>query len=91
MRFNRGAPNLGPRLSVLDASGTVLARIGSEPAAGVQPGQFLSPHAVAVDSRGNMYVAEVSETAWPQLFPNEPMPQPLRCLQRLEPVRTPIP
>jgi DNA-binding beta-propeller fold protein YncE len=86
MRFNRGAPNLGPRLSVLDAKGQVLARIGAEPAAGVGPGQFLSPHAVAADSRGNLYVAEVAETAWPQLFPGEPMPDPLRCLQKLAPV-----
>jgi DNA-binding beta-propeller fold protein YncE len=86
MRFNRGAPNLGPRLSVLDAKGQVLARIGTEPAAGVGPGQFLSPHAVAADSRGNLYVAEVAETAWPQLFPGEPMPDPLRCLQKLAPV-----
>ncbi|MYS21820.1 NHL repeat-containing protein [Streptomyces sp. DvalAA-14] len=83
MRFSRGAPNLGPRLSVLSDTGELLARIGTD-TAGVGPGQFLSPHAMACDSRGDLYVAEVGETAWPQLFPGEPLPQPLRCLQKLE-------
>lgn len=84
MRFSRGAPNLGPRLSVLNAKGEVEARIGADPAAGLSPGQFLSPHGLAADSRGDLYIAEVSETAWPQLFPAEELPRPLRCLRKLE-------
>lgn len=84
MRFSLGAPNLGPRLTVLNAKGEVEARIGSEPAAGLSPGQFLSPHGLAVDSRGDLYVAEVAQTAWPQLFPAEEQPRPLRCLRKLE-------
>ncbi len=80
--FNRGAPNLGPRVSVLDHKGTVLARLGHEPLAGTRPGQFLSPHGLAVDSRGDLYVGEVAVTAWPSLFPGEPVPKPLRSLQK---------
>jgi hypothetical protein len=83
MRFNRGAPNLGPRLSILSADGTVLARLGATPAAGLEPGQFLSPHGIAVDSRGDIYVGQVSVTAFPQLFPGEPMPERLPSLQKL--------
>ena len=67
--FNRGTPNLGPRVSVLDHKGNLLARLGKEPLAGTDPGQFLSPHGLAVDSRGDLYVGEVAVTAWPSLFP----------------------
>jgi hypothetical protein len=86
MRFNRGAPNLGPRLSVLDGAGRVIARIGIEPAAGIAPGQFLSPHGIAVDSHGCIYVAQVSVTAWPQLFPTDSIPDRLPSLVKLTPV-----
>jgi NHL repeat len=80
--FNRGAPNLGPRLSILSNDGELLARIGTEPAAGTGPGQFLSPHGIAVDSRGDIYVGEVSYTAWPNLFPDKPAPRTIRSLQK---------
>jgi outer membrane protein assembly factor BamB len=82
--FNRGAPNLGPRLSILSNDGKLLARISSTPSAGTGPGQFLSPHGLAVDSRGDIYIGEVSYTAWPSLFPGEPIPDRLRSLQKFE-------
>jgi DNA-binding beta-propeller fold protein YncE len=82
---NRRYPNLGPRISILDTSGTVLARIGrKEDAAGPAPGQFTSPHGIAVDSRGDIYVGEVAATAWRSLFPGSPRPDDLCCLQKLE-------
>ena len=57
---NRGWPNLGPRVSILDHRGQA-ARRGSASLTppGTQPGQFLSPHGLAVDSRGDLYVGEV--------------------------------
>jgi DNA-binding beta-propeller fold protein YncE len=82
--FNRRAPNLGPRLSVLGPDGKRIARITTEPAAGEGPGQFYSPHGLAADSRGNLYVGEVSYTAWPSMFPDTPMPAKLRTLVKLE-------
>jgi DNA-binding beta-propeller fold protein YncE len=81
--FSRGAPNLGPRLSILANDGSLLARIGVEPAAGSGVGQFYSPHGLAVDSRGDLYVGEVSYTAWQNLYPSTPRPAVLRTLQKL--------
>jgi DNA-binding beta-propeller fold protein YncE len=83
MRFNRGAPNFGPRLSVFDDDGRLITRLGVTPAAGIAPGQFLSPHGIAVDSRGDIYVAQVSATAWPQLFPDQPAPARFPSLRKL--------
>ena len=48
------------RVSVLDREGAVLARWGGpDPCA---PGNFAAPHDVCVDSRGDVYVAEVTWT-----------------------------
>ena len=81
---NRGFPNLGPRISILSNTGKLLARLGSEVNPhGQAPGQFMSPHGIAVDSRGDIYVGEVSVASWPSLFPNHPRPDRLRSLQKL--------
>jgi DNA-binding beta-propeller fold protein YncE len=79
---NRGIPNVGPRVSIYDHEGKLQARLGNIPSAGIGPGQFVSPHGIAVDSRGDIYVGEVSYTGWPSLFPGEPIPPGLRCLQK---------
>jgi DNA-binding beta-propeller fold protein YncE len=85
--FNRGAPNLGPRLSILSNEGKLIARITTTPAAGTGPGQFISPHGIAVDSCGDLYVGEVSYTAWESNFPDKPKPRRIRSLQKFERVR----
>ncbi len=79
---NRNVPNLGPRLSIVSHEGKILARLGALHA-GIEPGQFIAPHGIAVDSRGDIYVGEVSWTAWPQINPDEPRPEGLRSLQKL--------
>jgi len=86
--FNRGAPNLGPRVSILSNEGKLLSRITTEPAHGEGSGQFLSPHGLAVDSRGDLYVGEVAYTAWPSLYPDRPAPRRIRQLQKFEKVTT---
>jgi hypothetical protein len=84
---NRGTPNLGPRVTILSHEGRVLSRVGREPAAGLGPGQYVSPHGLAVDSRGDLYVGEVCYTAWASLFPETPRPKRIRNLQKYERVK----
>ena len=52
----------GGRVSIFDLSGEFIARWGggANPAA---PGDFFAPHGIAVDSNGNIYVAEVTMSA----------------------------
>jgi len=80
--INKTAPNLGPRVSITDHRGKVLARLGRLPF-GEAPGQFIAPHGIAVDSRGDIYVGEVANTLWPQFNPPLDPPRELRCLQKL--------
>ena len=54
-----GVPNLGHRVSIYTPAGELVTRIGA-PLPGEAPEQFLWPHAIATDSRGDVYVAEVS-------------------------------
>ena len=60
MSVNRDLPNIGPRISVYDTGGKRLARMGL--GFGQEPGQFIAPHGMCVDSRGDLYVGEVAWT-----------------------------
>jgi DNA-binding beta-propeller fold protein YncE len=86
MPVNSKHTNLGPRLSIVDSKGKTLARLGGQDGPGHETGRFLSPHGLAVDSRGDIYVGEVSYTNWPSTFPGTPVPKYLRSLQKLEKV-----
>jgi DNA-binding beta-propeller fold protein YncE len=77
------APGLGHRVSIISREGTLLARIG-DPNEGEGPGQFIAPHGIAVDSKGDVYVGEVSFTIrGSKLDP----PRELRSLSKLRRVR----
>jgi hypothetical protein len=54
-----GAPNVGCRVCIRSLDGKQPAHFGS-PVPGFEPGQFYAPHGLAVDSRGDLYVAEVN-------------------------------
>ena len=82
MSVNREMPNLGPRVTILDNKGRLLGRLQRTPSAGTGPGQFVSPHGLAVDSRGDLYVGEVAYTAWNSNFPGVPRPERVRSLQK---------
>ncbi|HEX2924262.1 MAG TPA: hypothetical protein VHS28_09565, partial [Chloroflexota bacterium] len=49
------------RVSVLDQTGKVLARFGNT-GDKMAPGNFIAPHGIGVDSKGDIYVSEVTET-----------------------------
>jgi len=50
------------RVSVYRKDGKVLARWGDDSKNRSAPGNFIAPHGLALDSRGNLYVSEVSCT-----------------------------
>ena len=81
MNINRPHPNLGPRLSIVDAKGKLLARLGGEAGPGLETGKFIAPHGLAVDSRGDIYVGEVS---WTIMGQHLKPPRELRSLQKLK-------
>ena len=87
MPVNLKVPNLGPRLTIVDAKGKRVARLGGENGPGVETGKFLAPHGLALDSKGDIYVGEVGVTNWKTSFPNTDMPDEVRrarCLTKLE-------
>ena len=47
------------RVAILNLEGTVLARFGNPDARKPEPGLFVGPHGVWVDSHGDLYVCEV--------------------------------
>ena len=58
-----GVPRLGQRVVVLDPDFNEVLSFGNEiPGEGLD--QFLAPHGIAIDSHGDVYVAEVSYTAY---------------------------
>lgn len=80
---NHVGTNLGPRITIMSAEGDVLARLGTA-SYGSQPGRFFSPHGIAVDSTGDVYVAEVSRSDYGRLWQARPE---LRSMQKLVRVR----
>ncbi|MFL2763602.1 MAG: peptidyl-alpha-hydroxyglycine alpha-amidating lyase family protein [Dehalococcoidia bacterium] len=74
--------DLGPRISIMTAKGELLARIGRE-SYGDESGRFYAPHGIAIDSNGDIYVAEVS---WSEFGINLEPQRELRSMQKL--VRT---
>jgi DNA-binding beta-propeller fold protein YncE len=79
LAVNAAVPNLGARVSILSLTGDLIGRVGDR-FPGEGPGQFIAPHGVAVDSRGDLYVAEVSYTAKGR---HETPPREIRSLQKL--------
>jgi DNA-binding beta-propeller fold protein YncE len=59
--ISRDVPNIGPRISILDKNGKILARLG-DMGYGSKLGQFIAPHGICLDSKKNIFVAEVART-----------------------------
>src|SRR5262250_624795 len=78
---SRNVPNLGPRVTIVDHTGKRISRLGGL-GPGLGPTEFLAPHGLAVDSRGDLYVGEVSWTNWPQTYRDKPRPDNLRSLHK---------
>ena len=76
---NAPANGVGPRISLYDTKGNLLARLGNQPE-GEAPGQFIAPHGICIDSRGDIYLGEVS---WTHTGSRLNPPRELRSLQKL--------
>jgi hypothetical protein len=80
MTVNKESPNLGNRVDIYNKEGKRLGRIG-DIRGGEAPGQFIAPHGIAMDSRGDLYVGEVS---WTIMGQHLKPPRELRSLQKLQ-------
>ncbi len=62
--FTRGfMPEDRPgRVTIFDGNGSIVARWGASTINRAAPGCFIAPHGIAVDSRGDVYVSEVTYT-----------------------------
>jgi hypothetical protein len=70
----------------MSRDGKLVSRVDEK--SGLSPTQFSAPHGITVDSRGDIYVGEVSWTSWQNYTnPGQPVPPSLRSLQKL--VRVP--
>ena len=76
---NLAATGLGPRISIYDTSGKVIARLGNQ-GEGFETGKFVAPHGVCIDSRADIYVGEVS---WTHTRSYSNPPDDPRTLQKL--------
>lgn len=50
------------RVTILDPDGEVLGHWGGQSEGRDQPGNFIAPHALAIDSHGDVYIAEVTHS-----------------------------
>lgn len=87
LKVNRDFPNIGPFVSFLDRNSTVLSRLDAGKGAGLGPGQFLSPHSIAQDSAGDLYVGDVVDADWASVFPDVDKPEQPRRFQKFRRVR----
>ena len=81
LAINARVPGIGPRVSLWTLGGEHIATLGD--ATRDAASQFLAPHGVAVDSRGDIYVGEVSRTSMRNKGVIVPPEQHVRCLQKL--------
>jgi DNA-binding beta-propeller fold protein YncE len=79
LEVNADYPNLGACVSIHDLNGRRLIKLG-DVYPGEKPGQFTAPHGLAVDSHGDIYVGEVSWSAYGRRL--EP-PRTARCFRKL--------
>ena len=84
LEVNRDFPNIGPFVSIFDQQSNLLSRLDAGFGAGLEPGQFLSPHSIASDSRGDLYVGDVVDADWDVVMQNRIKPFQPRRFQKLQ-------
>ena len=89
LKVNRDFPNLGPFVSVLDQQSNLLSRLDAQQGPGLEPGQFVSPHSIAYDSIGDLYVGDVVDADWAAVFGGLEKPDRPRRFQKFRRVSRP--
>ena len=79
LEVNADYPNIGGCVTIHDLTGQRLVRLG-DVRRGEGPGQFISPHGIAIDSHGDIYVGEVS---WAAYGRNLSPPREIRSFRKL--------
>lgn len=83
LSVNINYPNLGGCLSIHDLEGKRLASFGEPMPGDESPAQFIAPHGMAVDSRGDVYVGEVAYTFYGATLTPPREPRSFRKLVRI--------
>jgi hypothetical protein len=83
MAFMGNIPNHGARIVIYDLSGKRLAAFGEALPGEELPFQFLAPHGVSADSRGDLYVGEVSYAHDGMTMSSTPPPWTRRCFRKM--------
>ncbi|MGI9391179.1 MAG: peptidyl-alpha-hydroxyglycine alpha-amidating lyase family protein, partial [Boseongicola sp.] len=90
LEVNRDFPNLGPFVSVFDQQSNLLSRLDAQQGPGLGPGQFLSPHSIAYDSTGDLYVGDVVDADWAQVVSDREKPEQPRRFQKFKRIESQI-
>ncbi len=88
LKVNRDFPNLGPFVSIMDQNSKMVSRLDAGQGAGLGPGQFLSPHSIAYDSKGDLYVGDVVDADWVSVMQDRAKPDAPRRFQKLKRVNS---
>jgi sugar lactone lactonase YvrE len=67
-----GVPNLGNKVAIFDVDGKLLGRFGA-PLPGQGADQLIAPHGISVNSKGDVFIGEVSWTFWASRLPKPPL------------------
>lgn len=81
LKVNENYPRIGACISVHDTRGRQLARFGADYAGDEAPDQVYAPHGITMDSRGDIYMGEVSHTFFGSV---QVPPQEVRCFRKLK-------
>ena len=84
-RVNMEVPNIGPRISIVTRKGELISRIGDRTSA-TNLSKFIAPHGIAFDSRGDIYLGEVSRTNLTGIGKPPPPDQDPPCFSKLRKV-----
>jgi hypothetical protein len=90
LEVNGDFPNIGPFVSVFDHQSFLLSRLDAGQGAGLGPGQFISPHSIAYDSTGDLYVGDVVDADWEAVMRDCKKPEQPRRFQKIRRVNPDI-